>query len=92
MRQNHPSRIVGHRMAVLRHAAGVTGNVAATYRCFVMSRPTFCTYANRLDLEGPDGLKERSRALKSHPQATSAEMVGKTIHCRQTYHPGLAKI
>ena len=54
--------------------------------------PPSTTWAKWFDLEGPDGLKERSRAPKSHPQATPAEVVGKIIHLRQTYHFGPAKI
>jgi len=74
MNQTHPDRIVRHRMAVLRHADEVTGSVAATCRYFGISRPTFYTWAKRFDLEGPEGLKERSRAPKSHPQATPVEV------------------
>lgn len=66
--------------------------MAATCRYFGISRPTFYTWTKRFDLEGPDGLKERTRAPKSHPQATPAEVVGKIIHLRQTYHFGQAKI
>ena len=62
MSDRHPDLQVRHRLAVLRHAEEVSGNVAATCRYFVVSRPTFYTWAKRLALEGPDGLKEPSRA------------------------------
>lgn len=92
MSDRHPDLQVRHRLAVLRHAEEVTGNVAATCRYYGISRPTFYKWAKRFDLEGPDGLKERSRAPVSHPNATSVEVVGKIIHLRQNYHFGPAKI
>ena len=92
MTQTHPDRTVRHRLAVIRHAQEVSGSVAATCRYYGISRPTYYTWLRRLDLEGPDGLRERSRAPKSHPHQTSAEVVGKIIHLRQTYHFGPAKI
>ena len=91
MSDRHPDLQIRHRLAVLRHAEEVTGNVAATCRYYGISRPTFYTWAKRLALEGPDGLKERSRAPLTHPQATSVEVVGKIIHLRQNYHFGPAK-
>ena len=92
MTQTHPVRTVRHRLAVIRHAQEVSGSVAATCRYYGISRPTYYTWLRRLDLEGPDGLRERSRAPKSHPHQTSAEVVGTIIHLRQTYHFGPAKI
>jgi transposase InsO family protein len=92
MNDRHPDLRVRHRLAVLRHAEEVSRNVSATCRYYGISRPTFYTWAKRLALEGPDGLKERSRAPLTHPQATSVEVVGKIIHLRQNYHFGPAKI
>ena len=66
--------------------------MAATCRYLGISHPTFYIGAKRFDLEGPDRLRERSLAPKSHLKATPAEVVGKIIHFRQTYHFGLAKI
>ena len=91
MTQNHPDRIVRHRLAVLRHAREVSGNVAATCRYYGISRPTFYAWAKLYDMDGPDGLRERSRA--PDPSAgDQLEVVGKIIHLRQTYHFGPAKI
>src|SRR2546427_11140872 len=38
------------------------------------------------------GLEARSRRPHRSPQATSAEIVGKIVHLRQTYHFGPQKI
>jgi hypothetical protein len=40
MNEQTRQRTVKHRLSVLRHAAEVTGNVAATCRYYGMSRPT----------------------------------------------------
>jgi hypothetical protein len=41
MDEREQQRKVRHRLAVLRHAAEVTGNVSATCRYYGISRPTF---------------------------------------------------
>jgi transcriptional regulator of acetoin/glycerol metabolism len=41
MNEQTQQRTVKHRLAVLRHAAEVSGNVAATCRYYGISRPTF---------------------------------------------------
>ncbi len=88
----HPDRQVRHRLAVIRHAQEATGNIAMTCRYYGITRQTYYSWANRLAEEGPDGLKDRSRAPINHPKATSPEVVGKIIHLRQNYHFGPQKI
>jgi transposase InsO family protein len=85
-------RQVRRRLAVLRHVEEVTGNVAMTCRYFGISRPTYYTWLRRYEAEGPDGLRERSKAPKNRPTATSTDVVGKIIHLRQNYHFGPQKI
>jgi transposase InsO family protein len=81
-----------HRLAVLRHAEEISGNVAATCRYYGISRQMFYTWQRRYDAEGVDGLKARSRRPKTSPNATHAEVVGKIIYLRQNYHFGPGKI
>jgi transposase InsO family protein len=81
-----------HRLAVLRHAEEVTGNVAATCRYYGISRSLFYTWQRRFDAEGVDGLKGRSRRPRTSPNATHTEVVGKIIYLRQNYHFGPGKI
>jgi transposase-like protein len=78
-----------HRLAVLRHAEEVTGNVAATCRYYGISRSLFYTWQRRFDAEGVDGLKGRSRRPRTSPNATHTEVVGKIIYLRQNYHFGV---
>jgi transposase InsO family protein len=81
-----------HRLAVLRHADEISGNVAATCRYYGISRQVFYTWQRRFDADGVDGLKPRSRRPKTSPNATHAEVVGKIIYLRQNYHFGPGKI
>jgi transposase len=80
------------RLAVLRHAEEVTGNVAATCRYYGITRQTFYTWHKRYDVDGMDGLKDRSHRPKNSPNATHTEVVGKFIYLRQNYHFGPEKI
>jgi transposase len=92
MNELQHQRQVRHRVAVLRHAAEVTGNVAMTCRYFGISRPTFYTWLRRYEEFGEDGLRDRSSRPKHCPHETDAEVVGKIIHLRQNYHFGPGKI
>ena len=85
-------RQIRHRLTILRHAEEITGSVAATSRHYGISRNTFYKWERRFTAEGPDGLRERSRAPKNSPIATSSEVVGKIIYLRQNYHFGPQKI
>jgi transposase-like protein len=53
-------RQVRRRLAVLRHAEEVTGNVAQTCRYYGISRQCYYTWLRRFDTEGPEGLRDRS--------------------------------
>ena len=92
MTEQVPDRQQKHRLAVLRHAEEISGNVAATCRYYGISRQMFYTWQRRYDAEGVDGLKARSRRPKTSPNATHAEVVGKIIYLRQNYHFGPGKI
>ena len=92
MNEQTQQRTVKHRLAVLRHAAEVTGNVAATCRYYGISRPTFYKWLRRYEELGEDGLRDRSRRPLSCPHETHAEVVGKIMYLRQHYHFGPAKI
>ena len=92
MNELQHQRTVSHRIAVLRHAAEVTGNVAMTCRYYGISRPTFYNWLRRYEEFGEDGLRDRSCRPKHCPHETDPEVVGKIIHLRQNYHFGPAKI
>lgn len=92
MNEREQQRKVRHRLAVLRHAAEVTGNVSATCRYYGISRPTFYKWLNRFDEVGEDGLRDGSCRPHHSPGATHTEIVGKIIYLRQHYHFGPRKI
>jgi transposase InsO family protein len=85
-------RQVRHRLAVLRHAEEVTGNVSQTCRYYGISRQCYYTWLRRFEAEGPEGLRDRSHRPHHSPNATQAEVVEKIVHLRRTYHFGPAKI
>lgn len=92
MTEYEQRRLVNHRMAVLEHAREVTGNVAQTCRYYGISRTCFYKWRNRYQEQGPEGLRDRSSRPHNHPNATSAEVVGKIMYLRQHYHFGPHKI
>jgi len=86
------TRRAKRRLAVLRHAEEITGNVALTCRYYGISRQCFYTWKRRYDAHGLDGLRDRSHRPHVSPGTTRTEVVGKIIYLRQHYHFGPAKI
>ncbi|MGH8983562.1 MAG: IS481 family transposase [Acidimicrobiia bacterium] len=92
MDEREQQRKIRHRLAILRHAEEITGNVAATCRYYGISRPTFYKWLHRYEDHGDAGLRDgSSRPLRS-PNETRAEVVGKIVYLRQHYHFGPLKI
>jgi transposase InsO family protein len=91
-KQQLVDRQVRHRLAVLRHAEEVSGNVAMTCRYYGISRPTFYKWLSRYRELGADGLVDRSRRPHVSPRATHVDVVGKIIYLRRNYHFGPQKI
>jgi transposase len=85
-------RIARRRLAILRHAEEITGNVCLTCRYYGISRQCFYTWRRRYDAHGLDGLRDRSHRPQSGPNATRTEVVGKIIYLRQHDHFGPARI
>jgi transposase InsO family protein len=81
-----------HRLAVLRHADEISGNVALTCRYYGITRQTFYTWQRRYRELGVVGLRDRSRRPLNSPNATESEVVGKVVYLRQHYHFGPQKI
>jgi transposase InsO family protein len=86
------ARMAKRRLAILRHAEEITGNVALTCRYYGISRQIFYTWKRRFDAHGLDGLRDRSHRPHVSPGTTRTEVVGKIIYLRQHYHFGPAKI
>jgi transposase InsO family protein len=81
-----------HRLAVIRHAQEVTGNVAQTCRYFGITRTTYYRWYRRYEAKGVVGLRDRSTRPLVSPGATPADVVAKIIYLRQNYHFGPRKI
>ncbi|MEU7851978.1 leucine zipper domain-containing protein, partial [Micromonospora parva] len=92
MTERELARRARHRLAVLRHAEEVSGNIAATCRSYGISRQCFYTWRRRYEAEGLDGLKDRSSAPHHTPHATAGDVVEKILWLRRQYHFGPAKI
>ena len=60
MSEREQQRKIKQRLATLRHAAEVTGNVAQTCRYFGISRPTFYKWLRQYEEFGEEGLRDRS--------------------------------
>jgi transposase InsO family protein len=86
------ARAAARRLAIIRHAHEVTGNVALTCRYFGISRTLYYTWLRRYEELGLEGLRPRSRRPHTSPNATSGEVVGKIVYLRKNYHFGPQKI
>jgi transposase-like protein len=73
------------RLAVLRHAGEITGNVALTCRYYGISRQVFYTLRRRYDERGLDGLRDRSRRPRVSDRMPATVVVrsvpGLTVRC-----------
>src|SRR4051794_8058777 len=88
MEEREQQRRIRHRLAVLRHAEEVTGNVAAICGYYGISRPRFYKWRNRYDELGEEGMRDGSSRPLHSPGATQTEVVGKIMYLRQHYHFG----
>ena len=85
MTEQQLARMAKRRLAILRHAEEITGNVALTCRSYGISRQVFYTWCRRYDAHGLDGLRDRSHRPQVSPNATRTEVIGKIIYLRQHY-------
>jgi transposase InsO family protein/transposase-like protein len=86
------SRNAARRLAIIRHAQEVSGNVAATCRYYGTTRASYYKWLRRYEEKGVAGLRDLSRAAHTHPNATATEVVGKIVYLRSNYHFGPLKI
>lgn len=92
MTERELNRNAARRLARIRHAQEVTGNVSLTCRYYGISRQSYYKWLRRYEDQGIDGLRDRSRRPHSSPNATKTEVVGKIMYLRQHYHFGPHKI
>ncbi len=92
MTERERERHAAHRLAIIRHAQELTGNVSKTCRYYGISRQVYYKWLRRYEEGGVDALRDRSSKPHVSPRATRVEVVGKIIYLRQTYHFGPHKI
>ena len=92
MTEQELARGAARRLAILRHAQEVTGNVSRTCRYYGITRQAHYTWVRRCEEGGLDGLRDRSRRPHTSPTATTGEVVGKIVYPRRSYHFGPHKI
>ena len=63
MNQRELDKNAARRLAIIRHAREVTGNVAMTCRYYGISRQVFYRWLRRYEAEGPAGLNARLRKV-----------------------------
>jgi transposase-like protein len=81
------ARGAAHRLAIIRHAQEVSGNVAKTCRYNGISRNAYYNWLRRFEEEGEPGLRDRSKRPLVMPRATHIEVVGKILYLRQCDRP-----
>jgi transposase InsO family protein len=81
-----------HRLAIIRHAQEVTHNVAKTCRYYGITRTAYYKWLRRYEAGGLEALKDGSSRPHHSPRTTRAEVVGKIVYLRSTYHFGPHKI
>ena len=92
MTERERARSAARRLAIIRHAREVSGNVSQTCRYYGITRQSYYVWLRRYVEKGVPGLEDRSRRPHRSPRATSTEVVGKIVHLRRTYHFGPQKI
>ena len=73
-------RNAARRLAIIKHAEEVSGNVALTCRYYGISRAVFYRWYRRYREEGLAGLRDRSKRPLHCPHETPAEVVAKIIY------------
>ena len=61
MTERELAKGAARKLAIIRHAEEVTGNVAQTCRYFGITRQAYYKWLRRYEELGPDGLRDRSR-------------------------------
>jgi transposase-like protein len=92
MTERERDRHAAHRLAIIRHAQELTGNVSKTCRYYGISRQVYYKWLRRYEDGGLEALRDRSSRPHVSPKATRVEVVGKIIYLRQTYHFGPHKL
>lgn len=80
MTERELTRNIARRLAIIRHAQEVSGNVALTCRYYGITRQCYYVWLRRYEELGAAGLRDRSSRPHLSPRATKEEVVGKIIY------------
>ena len=92
MTERELDRRAKHRLAIIRHAQEVTQNVSKTCRYYGITRQAYYRWLRRYETGGPEALRDGSSRPHVSPRTTPAEVAGKIVYLRRTYHFGPHKI
>lgn len=92
MTERELARNAARRLAIIRHAQEVSGNVALTCRYYGITRQSYYVWFRRDEELQIAGLRDRSSRPHISPNATRQEVVGKISYLRQNYHFGPHKV
>ena len=92
MTDREKDRNAARQLAIIRHAQEVTGNVAKTCRYYGITRQAYYKWLRRYEEGGLEALRDRSSRPHESPTATNAEVIGKIVYLRRSYHFGPHKI
>ena len=84
MAENELARAAAHRLAIIRHAQEVTGNVSMICRYYGITRQVFYKWLRRYEEQGLEGLRDRSPRPHEipHQSARSSTSDGTTTSDR----------
>jgi hypothetical protein len=85
------AREIQWKKRVMEYAEQI-GNVRKACRYYGVARSTFYLWRARYRELGDEGLMHRGWVAHNHPNKTPAEVVGKILHLRRTYHLGPLRI
>src|SRR5258708_21981107 len=80
------SRKAAWRLAIIRHAQEVSGNLAFTCRYYGVARPSYYKWLRRYKELGEEGLPDRSRRPLVCAHATQPSLRERIVDLRQNYH------
>ena len=84
MNERERDKNAARRLAILRHAEEVTGNVALTCRYYGITRQAFYLWRRRYEAGGLEALRDRSRRPQSCPHETPPRSSGRSSTCGRT--------
>jgi transposase-like protein len=77
-------RNAARRLAIIKHAEEVSGNVALTCRYYGISRAVFYRWHRRYQEEGLAGLRDRSKRRLTCPHETRPRSSRRSSTCGRT--------